>query len=197
VISKKLKAFLGLALFAVAVSGFTTAMLATMSVTRFGPFFMPQTAFDSLTGGQPGGQVRVYIVGGTTDTLLVGDVVYFSDTNKVTKSATLANYNRLAGVVVGGTRTDNRAAVTASEVGGSAGTSGQRVFVLKQGRTWIRSSQNAVIIAGKTVLPSDSIAGRFDTTLTAAVIDTQHRILGRTVIATAALGVGLIDVNVR
>lgn len=176
------------------VMGFGSFLATTMSITRFGPFFTSQVAFDSLGGGQPGGQGRWYRA---ADSLLVGDVVYISDTNKVAKSATLANYNTIAGVVVGGARLDGRTSVASADVGTLVATANQRVFVLTTGRTWMKSSNNAAIIPGRRILPSDSIAGRFDTIITAALIDTQQRWIGRTITAGAALGTVLTSVNIK
>jgi hypothetical protein len=193
----RIKAFVVLGLFMLATAAFTTYnLVTTMAVTRFGPFFNSQVAFDSLTGGQPGGMVRIAIVGGT-DSLKIGDVVYWSDTNKVTKSATLANYSMIAGVVVGGIRHSNRTSIAAADVGTVTAIAGQQVVICKVCRTWMQSSNNAVLIAGRRILPSDSIAGRFDSSLTASVIDTFYRMIGRTVTAAPALGTALVDVNIK
>lgn len=183
----------------VCLTAAATFKFATVQVELSAPFMASANPWDSLTAGQVGGRVQIANVGGTTDTLLIGDVVYWSDTNRVTKSATLANYNAIAGVVVGGARLTPimSAAIASTDVGTVAATTGQRVWILKQGRMWMRSSQNAVVIAGRRVIPSDSIAGRWDTTLTAQVIDSAQRMIGRTVTATAALAVGLVDVNIR
>jgi predicted DCC family thiol-disulfide oxidoreductase YuxK len=185
--------FIGL----VSAAAASSYMIVTMAVTRFGPFYNSQVAFDSLNGGQPGGEVRTAIVGGTTDTLRIGDVVYWSDTNKVTKSTTRALYNAIAGVVVGGASTSDRTSIVAADVGTVAATTGKRVIILKQGRTWMKSDANAAIIAGRRLLPSDSIAGRFDTSLTATVIDSFYRMIGRNVNAGSALGTVLVDVNIK
>ena len=193
-----MKKYLGLGLFALMVSGFSlTALFATAQLDRRGPFIVSTVAPDSLTGAQVGGFVQ-HTIAGTSDTLLVGDVVYWADTNKVKKSATLANYSMIAGVVVGGALIDrNRAHTASTDVGTQAAAPGQWVVILKQGRTWMKSSNNAAWIAGRRVLPSDSIAGRLDTSLTAAVIDTFYRLVGRTVGAAAALGTVLVDVNIK
>lgn len=182
-----------------ATSAATTSMLVTQSIARIGGYWTTSVQFDSLTGGGAGGRVIIAMVGGTTDTLLAGDVVYWSDTNKVTKSATLANYSMIAGVVVGGQRTSPplQALMSSSDVGTVVATTGQRVVLCKQCRAWMKSSNNAAWIAGRRVLPSDSIAGRLDTSLTASVIDTFYRMVGRTVGAASALGTVLVDVNIK
>lgn len=184
-----------LSVFGLLLAGAATMLpVTTYPVARNIPFFTSNVAFDSLTGGQPGGQVRFVLA---DDSLLVGDIVYWSDTNTVNKSATLANYSMIAGVVVGGTRLSSQSSVASADVGTLAATVGQRVIILKQGRTWIRSGQNGIVIAGRRILPSDSIAGRFDTSLTASVIDTFYRMVGRTVTAAPALGIALVDVNIK
>lgn len=180
----------------VVLSAFSAAMVTTQ-LQRVGPFTVSSAPADSITGGQAGGRVNHAIVG-TTDTLLVGDVVYWADTNKVKKSATLANYSMIAGVVVGGAIVGkNLGHITSTDVGTAAAAPGQWVVICKQCRAWMRSSNNAAWIAGRRVLPSDSIAGRLDTSLTAAVIDTFYRMVGRTVGAASALGTVLVDVNIK
>lgn len=180
-------------------SGAANVLFTTQTVARIGGYYTTSVPFDSLTGGGAGGRVVVAITGGTTDSLKAGDVVYWSDTNKVTKSATLANYTTIAGVVVGGQRTSPPLAtlMSSSDVGTLVATSGQRVVICKSCRAWMRSSNNAAWIAGRIVLPSDSIAGRLDTNLTASIIDTFGRRVGRTVGAASALGVVLVDVSIR
>ena len=194
---QKLK-LLGLMAFVVLVSVISTAaMLATSQIQTLAPFYTSRIAPDSLTGGNAGGRFN-YAITGATDSLYVGDVVYWADTNKVRKSATLANYSMIAGVVVGGAITGtNLAHTAAADVGTRASAPGQWVLICKQCRTWMKSSNNAAWIAGRRVLPSDSLAGQLDTALTASVIDTFYRMIGRTVGAAAALGTVLVDVNIK
>lgn len=184
---------------AVASIAATNTYFQTQTVARIGGYWTTSVQYDSLTGGGAGGRVFMAIAGGTTDSLLAGDVVYWSDTNKVTKSATLSNYSRIAGVVVGGVRTSPplAALMASSDVGTLVATSGQRVWVVSSGRAWMKSSQNAVMIAGRILLPSDSIAGRVDSNLTASIVDTFSRRIGRSVTAAAALSTVLVEVNIR
>lgn len=195
------KKVLGLVLFVVAVSAataFGTASFALTQIQRMtGSYWTPATNPDSLTGAGAGGRFHYAIVG-TTDTLKAGDVVYWADTNKVKKSTTLANYNEIAGVVIGGAITGlNRAYNASGDVGTKVAAPGQFVMICKVCRVWMQSSNNAAWLSGRRVLPSDSIAGRLDTALTAAVIDSLHRTVGRTVSAASALGVVLVDVNIK
>lgn len=196
---KKLLGFVVAVALVSGTSAFTAVWaFSTAQIQRIGPFYTSQVAPDSLLGNNTGGRFNYAMVGGTTDTLLIGDVVYWSDTNKVTKSTTRANYSMIAGVVVGGAFTGNNVAhISSSDVGTQASASNKWVMICKQCRTWMRSGDNGIMIAGRRVLPSDSVAGRFDSSLTASVIDTFYRMIGRTVTATPAAGVGLVDVNIK
>ena len=196
-----MRKYLGMISMVVAVAALTAFGTANFALTQIqrmsASYWSPATAPDSLTGAGAGGRFHYAIVG-TTDTLKAGDVVYWADTNKVKKSATLANYNEIAGVVIGGAITGSAKAYNASgDVGTNVAAPGQVVLICKTCRVWMRSSNNAAWISGRRLLPSDSIAGRVDTALTAAVIDSMHRFVGRSVSAASALGVVLVDVNIR
>lgn len=184
-----------LGLFIALVSGFT--IFASSQVRRIGPYWVSSNAYDSLTGGQVGGNVVIAINGESTDTLTVGMVVFWSDTNEVSVSATLANYNTIAGVVVGGKLTSDLAKDASGDVGTAAAAPGQRVILLKQGRAWMKLGQNAAVIAGRKLVPSDSVQGSVDTMLTAAVIDTHYRYIGRNIKAAGAVSAILVDVNIK
>jgi hypothetical protein len=195
---RKVLGIISLVVAVAAVTAFGATNFALTQIQRMsGSYWTPATAPDSLTGAGAGGKFHYAIVG-TTDTLKAGDVVYWADTNKVKKSATLANYNEIAGVVIGGAITGTTKAYNASgDVGTNVAAPGQFVMICKVCRVWMRSSNNAAWLSGRRVLPSDSIAGRLDTALTAAVIDSLHRTVGRTVSAASALGVVLVDVNIK
>jgi hypothetical protein len=172
-------------------SGF--ALAVTTSIARNIPFFTSSLAYDATTGGQAGGQVRYYVAGGT---LLVGDVVYFSAANTVNKSATLANYNAIAGVVVGGTSLGSGvASVAAADVGTTAATVGQTVYVLKQGRTWVANDANATLSAGALIQPSVTTAGKV--VVQASPIDSLYRNIGRVPIGGSASTTVLADINIK
>ena len=110
------------------------AFMSLQPVSRIGPFFTTTTAWDTGGGGQTGGYVQFYKVK-ATDSLKIGDVVFLKDsgtlTQTVSKSITIANYNSLAGVVVGGTRTTMQAYNDSGVVGTLAGTGGQTVIVCR------------------------------------------------------------------
>jgi hypothetical protein len=196
-ISEMKKGYIALLAFGVVMLSAFSAAMVTSQIQRIAPFQISSAPWDSLTGGQVGGRI-VQTINGDSDTLYVGDVVYWSDSNEVSKSATLANYTTIAGVVVGGAITGvNFGHITSTDVGTRAAATGQRVYLMKQGRMWMQSSNNAAWISGRRVLPSDSIAGRLDTALTAAVIDTFYRTIGRTVGAASALGVVAVEVNIK
>jgi hypothetical protein len=184
---KKFK--LGLLIAAVAT---LTAAVTTRSVAKIGPFFTSTIAWDTTTGGQPGGDVRIYLA---ADSLKIGDVVYVSAANTVAKSATLANYNSVAGVIVGGSRQSMNASHVAADVGVLAGTANQRVIVLKRGRAWVTNDANATLAAGALVIPSDATAGRIEVKTTA--IDSSYRVLGKVPVGGAVNTVILLDLNVK
>lgn len=192
---KKFKFLLAIGLVAVSAA-FTTYVAATYySVGRFTPYYTSNAAWTTSAPGQAGGRVNTYIVG-TADTLKFGDVVWLTGVgDSVHKSATLANYNTIAGVVVGGQRMSGGAGIAASDSGTIAGTAGQYVYVLKQGRAWVNNDANGTIAGGVSVIPSDATAGFVETRTTA--IDTLFRTIGRVVVSTAASKFMLVDVNVR
>src|SRR5678810_561659 len=102
---------LGLILFIMSVSAFTILTTTYKQVKTLGPYYNTTEKYSASLGGQAGGEVRIFLNG--VDTLIVGDVVYISANNTVRKSATLANYNKVAGVVVGGTKTNMSGATSA------------------------------------------------------------------------------------
>lgn len=167
---KRIIAILGLV---VAVTAFAAVTTTYRSVQRLGPYYSSIMGYDtSLAGGAVGGEVRIYKNG--TDTLIVGDVVYLSARNTVLKSATLANYNTIIGVVVGGQKTNMQAVVTKPASTDTAATSGQNVLVMSHGRTWIwADTTTAGIAPGTKVIPS-LVAGKAKARTTA--IDSFYRI---------------------
>lgn len=111
----------------------------------------------------PGGEVY-NCVADTSQTLNIGDTVYFSSgattpTMKVSKSATAANYARLiAGVVVGGANTYGNILSNDADLGTLAATAGQGVIVQYTGIVKVLS--DAAIAAIGTVIPGGTTAGR-------------------------------------
>lgn len=168
----------------------TAAFVTTRSVQRMGPFYTSTVNWDSTTGSQVGGEVRIFLA---ADSLKIGDVVYVSAANKVAKSTTLANYNTLAGVVVGGARHTMFASVASADVGTLTATANQRVLVLKQGRAWVANDGSTTLTYGASIIPSDSVAGKVE--VRGAALDSMHRVIGRVPIGGA--GTVLADVNVK
>lgn len=176
-------------------------ILASLPVKRDGAFITSAVAFDSLGSGQPGGRVALARAP-YGDSLFIGDVVYYNADNQVTVSTTLAAYNTLAGVIVGGSQQTNlESVISADDVGTLAAfetttnsTTPQYVWILKFGRTWIKADGNGSIAAGEQVIPSVSSTGQIRPRTTA--IDTFHRVLGRAVKAGAASATIPVDVNV-
>jgi len=160
----------------VITAAFTSVITTTYRPTqRIGPYFGSNTPYSAATGGQAGGYVEVYK--DTVDTLIVGDVVYIAKNNVVTKSATLANYNTVAGVVVGGTKTNMRGVTSAPASTDTAAFANQNVLVLRYGRAWVRvDTTTAGIPAGALIIPS-LVAGKVKAKSTA--IDSLYRAIGR------------------
>lgn len=175
----------------VLVSAFT-ATVTTRAVQRIGPFYTSTIAFDSTTGGQPGGDTRIYLA---TDSTKVGDAVYISAANTIAKSTTAANYNAVAGIVVGGTRTSMNASIVAADVGTLAATANQRVIVLRHGRTWVANDAGGTLSAGALIVPSVTTAGKV--VVKPAAIDSLYRVIGKVPIGGSASTTVLAEINVR
>lgn len=183
--TKILAALVGLVLLIAAIP-----FVTTVTVRALGPFYTTPFPFDSATGQQIGGQVQYYIA---SDSVRIGQVVYISGHNTVATSATLANYNKLAGVVVGGTRTGMQASVSASDTSTLAATANQRAIVLTRGRYWVLDSTGG-IGPGLIVRPSGT-AGRIAVALSA--IDTNARNFGRVIDTVKSGASGLIQISVK
>ena len=182
-----------LSLFAVmVVSAFTATMVTIkLPVARFGPFWGSSYAQDSARGWEQGGYVNTYIAA-AANTLYVGDIVYLSANNAVAKSATAANYNAVAGVVVGGASTSNRTAPDSADLGTLAGLPGKRVFVARSGRAWVRTADSVYV--GNPVM-NGTVAGR--AIRKAATLDSLMRTIGRAVFTIDSGKPLLVNVNVK
>lgn len=172
---------------AIALTAFT---VTKASVTRIAGFYTSTVAWDSATGGAVGGSTQLYIA---ADSEKVGNVVYFSANNTVSKSATLANYNAIAGVVVGGASQNQQALTARADVGQLAATANKRVWVTKCGRAWMIA--DSAVTAGNQVIPSVLTAGQLHAK--PALIDTNNRTFGRVVLTAAAAGTTLVNVCVK
>lgn len=106
-----------------------------------------------------GGLIAKFTAGAT---LLIGDVVYVSGSDTVNKSTTNADYQKFAGVVVGGqTYSANEDVLsTLDEVGGTAATVDQWVLVQYAGIAPYKS--DGAITAGARIIPDASVAGECD-----------------------------------
>ena len=110
----------------------------------------------TVPGASPGGEVEMYAAGAA---LNVGDVVYFSAAFSVNKSATAGTtLGKLAGVVVGGAKTDMRACTRKLDVGLQAAATGEAVLVLVKGKTYVVAA--AALSAGDLVAADTTTAGR-------------------------------------
>lgn len=162
-------------------------------VSRLGPYYTSNSTYDTATGGSPGG--LVYFFKNGADTLIVGDVVYLSANNTVLKSGTLANYNAVAGVVVGGTKTNMQVVTSAPAATDTAAYANQTVVVLVSGRTWVRvDTTTAGISAGVAIMPS-LVAGKVKARTTA--IDTFSRIIGKMIDTGIASTQVLARINIK
>jgi hypothetical protein len=185
----KLKRAIPLAMLGIgiaSVAGASILVTTFQPIQRLGPYFTSTVGYDTGNGGMVGGQVHFYRAGtGTGETLFVGDVVYDSEAstnpqgNTVFKSATLASYSRIAGVVVGGTFTNMRAVTSAPGATDTAAFVGQTVAVLQCGRTWIKVDAAAGLAPGTLIIPSTTTAGKVKGTL--SLPDTFYRTIGRLV----------------
>lgn len=172
----KLKKFVGLGVFAAAVSVLTAFSVVT-SIYRIPTGFMtPVTRWDSTSGGQAGGLIYLYLAG-SNETLKVGDVAYLKANNSIGKSATAATNNTVVGVVVGGQSLSNTGVGNdSSDVGTTAcaGT-GKKCWVMTEGRAWVKTADSVYV--GQSVLPSTAVAGAV--MRKPATLDSLKRGIGR------------------
>lgn len=182
---------LGLLALVVCVAAFTS-VLTTSRVHLIGPYFTSATRWDSATAQQAGGQV---VYANASDSEKIGDVVYYSASNTTAKSGTLANYNAIAGIVVGGKRTTMQGSTASADVGTLAATANQPVIILKRGRVWAKADTTTGGIAVGTVVIPSPVAGNVVAKTTA--IDSAGRSIGKVVTTCAASSACLLDANVR
>ncbi len=165
----------------VGAASFTVATISTSTPVRQpGPVIALQTSLDSTLGtGRFGGIVTGFLAK-STDTLNIGDVVFLDTLGFVSKSATLANYNKVVGVVVGGRSDTMNVRSDSASVGTAAALPLQKVIVMRWGLAWMFSdSLTAGLTAGTGVIPSSSTAGYLRARTTA--IDSFNRIFGKTI----------------
>lgn len=147
--------------------------------------FIGNTSSDIISDvDTPGGSVNPFLAGGA---LNVGDAVYLSDTGTVNKSNTPANYQKFAGIVVGGKQTSFECITRRNDVGIAAAATGEIVLVQYTGRALCVAdaavAKNALVTQGATT------AGRLDDSASA----TQGQIIGTSIEAAgAAAGIFLV-----
>src|SRR6266496_946549 len=141
-------------------------------------------------GDNPGGYIEEFAAGAA---LNVGDAVYVSAAQTVNKSAVAATVlGKIAGIVVGGTKTYMKAVDRKLDVGIQAAATSERVLVLKVGKYWVVS--DAAITAGDIITPGTTTAGRVKTgtvTTDLAAGDTG-RLLGNALEAAAGAAVVIL-----
>lgn len=177
----------------VTLTAFDHAAMAYINIYRMGPFWTTSASYDTLNGNMIGGEVRFFR--DSTDTLLVGDVVYLSRSNTVHKSTTLANYTTIAGVVVGGSYKGMRLANAATNVGDTATLAHGTVIVLVRGRTWVKPDTG--LSPGAQLLPSTATAGQAHARIAAALIDTFYRAYGRMIDSGISGTASLASISIR
>lgn len=180
------------------IAGATTAFFVTTApVARIASFWTSTQSFDSLLNNQEGGEVRTYLA---TDSVWICNVVHYTalTAGRIAKpTTTIANYNLIAGVVVGGARTSNQGSVDSADCGTLAATANQRVIVMRRGRFWTQNDGSDSLRAGALILPSDSVRGLVENK--PATLDSLARGVGRVVMTVAKTGgaVALTEINIR
>src|SRR5262245_30918439 len=182
----------------VATSAFTSAYFAYTNVAKIGPFYTTSHAFDSLKSRQVGGAVVTHTVA-ASESVSVGDVVYITGTAMTIKRDTiLANYTRIAGVVVGGQRTNMQGAIDSTNVGTLAATGGQKALVLVRGRAWVTvDTITGGISAGSTLIPSNRQGQRGRVTAKTTAIDSFYRKVGQIPDSGVAGRRAVVNVNIK
>ncbi len=170
------------------------AFATTSPIRQVGPWYTAGTAFDSTSAGQVGGQTRTYLA---ADTLRVGQVVYLSAKNTAAKSATLANYNTVLGIVCGGIRISGGCSTAVADTFALAATANQKVYVCDDCRVWALVDTAAGTSPGTQLIPSarSNMGGRLGPRTTA--IDSQSRIVGRAVDTVVSGKAVLVNVRIK
>ncbi|SRR6266511_3208493 len=144
--------------------------------TAFGYLYQGEQENDADT---PGGLILAY---NAAATLLIGDVVFISAAFAVNKNNTPASYQKFAGVVVGGFRTDYRVLQDDGAVGLQAALVNEVVLVGYLGK--FKVIADAAIAAAGQLTQGATTAGRVDDSASA----TQGQIIGIALEAAANAG---------
>lgn len=136
-----------------------SAFSTNVQVTDFSAIGAVQSRETGVVTEAYGGQIKTFLAGAS---LNIGDVVFYSAANTVSKSATTANYVGFVGVVVGGDsydidgRISYDTLVLASPV--TAATTGQKVQVQIDGIAEVRT--DGAVTLGTSVICTGANAGR-------------------------------------
>lgn len=138
--------------------------------------------------GAVGGTVVEFVAAATT--LLIGDAVYITAVDsvggQVDKSATAANYQAAAGIVVGGESTYMQVGTLSTDVGLTAATSGKRVLVQVNGKAW-GIADGTVAVGAPVGVGAAGAAGRLEDTTVASAGQTIGTSLGAGTVGAAML----------
>ncbi len=158
------------------VSAASAFVAVRYPLTRLGTYWTTVQSYDSTGGAMVGAEALIYNSG---DSSWIGDLVYISAKNQVKHDTILANYSKVAGVVIGGQRTAMQTYADSASVGTLAATAGQKVILAVRGRVWMTMDTTAGIAPGTLVVPSDrqGMRGRFKGKTT--IVDTAYRVIGR------------------
>lgn len=126
--------------------------------------------------GTPGGRCAAYTA---AVALLIGDAVWLSASQTVSKSAVTADHLKRIGIVVGGKALFNDVSTDALDVGDPAAAINDMVFVATEGICYA-IADNTAILVGSPVAPSTTTAGRvrLATVTTDLVAGDTGKILG-------------------
>ena len=135
---------------------------------RYGQNFLP---VGSNNGIEPGGPC-ILVKADAGQSLNLGDAVYWSDAGEVSKSATQANYQLFAGIVVGGARSNYQAVVDEGIVvaGYVAAGAGEAVLIQTEGIALARLAAGTTVAAAPAILGVGTTSGRLVTVATGAVV---------------------------
>jgi hypothetical protein len=172
-----------------------TAAQPKYSIQLIGTFWNTSQRLDSAgSGGQIGGKVVSYVAG---DSEFVGSVVYIFAKNTTKLDTILTNYNKVAGVVMGGARTSFNGYADSASVGTLAATVGQVVYVLVNGRAWVTVDTQAGIAPGSEIIPSNRQGQRGRVAAKTTAIDSFYRAIGR-IVDTGVIGTKRVaNINIR
>lgn len=194
---KKIVGLIGGLVAVLTIAAFSSGVLVTTVPVRvLGPWFTTPMPFDSTNINQVGGHVQFY---NAADSVWVGQIVSFASVNKVKTVSTIDSTNRVAGVVVGGTRTSMQASIARGDSSTLAAIAGQRVIVMDFGRYWILDSAGAKIPGSlvRASLGGTRLARGRISLATANVIDTFYRVVGRLVDTSLGGTNALVQIHVK